>query len=258
VHGTGRERTCVRVCEREIVCVCVCMSARMCARVTARACCVCVYTRATFSLSCSISPAHVRPHPPALFLIRVSDVSRAALPLFTHSRFLTSSPSRPLVHAYCIVFPPHSLACLRALSPKSTRASALYLSVSRSHILFLALTRARALSLSVSLVFSLSLFLGFSVAFSLPCDGVAKTHRMPYLDFIFRKRALYLVALLRKETCYLRHPMYLRHPGALVHCRCFILFLFRFLFCLVLNLSRTLTHRYPLALSLSLGGALSY
>jgi len=190
VRGTGRERTCVLVCEREIVCVCVCMSALMCARVTAHACCACVYTPATFSLSCSISPAHVRLHSPALFLNRGSCVSRAAFPLFTHSLFLTSSPSRPLVHAYYIVFPPHSLAWLRALSPTCTPACALYLSVSRSHILFFALTRARPLSLSVSLAFSSSLFLGFSVAFSLRWDGVAKTHRMPYLDVVFRKRAL--------------------------------------------------------------------
>ena len=40
---------------------------------------------------------------------------------------------------------------------------------------------------------------------------VAKTHRMPYLYVIFRKRALQLVALLRKMTCNLRHPMGLRH-----------------------------------------------
>jgi len=32
------------------------------------------------------------------------------------------------------------------------------------------------------------------------------------LQVIFRKRALYLVALLRKMTCNLRHPMSLRHP----------------------------------------------
>ena len=32
------------------------------------------------------------------------------------------------------------------------------------------------------------------------------------LQVIFRKRALYLVALLRKMTCNLRHPMGLRHP----------------------------------------------
>jgi len=28
----------------------------------------------------------------------------------------------------------------------------------------------------------------------------------------FRQRAIWLVALLRKDTCNLRHPMYLRHP----------------------------------------------
>jgi len=32
------------------------------------------------------------------------------------------------------------------------------------------------------------------------------------LQVILRKRALYLVALLRKMTCNLRHPMSLRHP----------------------------------------------
>ena len=31
------------------------------------------------------------------------------------------------------------------------------------------------------------------------------------LEFIFHKRALYLVVLLQKETCNLRHSMYLRH-----------------------------------------------
>ena len=34
---------------------------------------------------------------------------------------------------------------------------------------------------------------------------------MSYL-YIFRERALYIVALLRKMTCNLRHPMPLRHP----------------------------------------------
>ena len=38
------------------------------------------------------------------------------------------------------------------------------------------------------------------------------------LDVISRERALYLVSLLRKETCNLRHPMHLRHP---VICVCF-------------------------------------
>jgi len=33
---------------------------------------------------------------------------------------------------------------------------------------------------------------------------------------IFRKRALYLMALLRKETCNLRHPMHLRHPVQMI------------------------------------------
>jgi len=33
-----------------------------------------------------------------------------------------------------------------------------------------------------------------------------------YLEVIFRKRALWLVALLRKETCDSWHPMHLRHP----------------------------------------------
>jgi len=40
------------------------------------------------------------------------------------------------------------------------------------------------------------------------------------LQVIFRKRALYLVALLQKMTCNLRHPMSLRHPlieGAVWH-----------------------------------------
>ena len=32
------------------------------------------------------------------------------------------------------------------------------------------------------------------------------------LEFSFRERALYFVALLRKETCNLRHSMHLRHP----------------------------------------------
>jgi len=32
------------------------------------------------------------------------------------------------------------------------------------------------------------------------------------LDVVFRERALYLVALLRKETYNLRQPMHLRHP----------------------------------------------
>ena len=32
------------------------------------------------------------------------------------------------------------------------------------------------------------------------------------LQVIFRKRAVQLVALLRKETCNLRHPMHFRHP----------------------------------------------
>jgi len=32
------------------------------------------------------------------------------------------------------------------------------------------------------------------------------------LEVIFRERALYLVALLRKMTCNLRQPMHLRHP----------------------------------------------
>ena len=32
------------------------------------------------------------------------------------------------------------------------------------------------------------------------------------LEFIFHKRALYLVVLLQKETCNLRHPTYVRHP----------------------------------------------
>ena len=36
------------------------------------------------------------------------------------------------------------------------------------------------------------------------------------LQVIFRKRALYLVALLRKMTCNLRHPMGLRHPVQVV------------------------------------------
>ena len=32
------------------------------------------------------------------------------------------------------------------------------------------------------------------------------------LEVIFRERALWLVALLRKKTCNLRQPMHLRHP----------------------------------------------
>jgi len=37
------------------------------------------------------------------------------------------------------------------------------------------------------------------------------------LQVIFRKRALELVAILRKMTCNLRHPMGLRHPVTLVN-----------------------------------------
>jgi len=44
---------------------------------------------------------------------------------------------------------------------------------------------------------------------------VAKTHRMPYLS-IFRKRALQLVAFLRKMTCNLRYHMSLCHPVSYV------------------------------------------
>jgi len=49
-----------------------------------------------------------------------------------------------------------------------------------------------------------------------PTYRVAKTHRMPYLYVIFRKRALFklLVALAWKMTCNFRLPMGLRH---LVH-----------------------------------------
>ena len=36
----------------------------------------------------------------------------------------------------------------------------------------------------------------------------------------FRKRALQLVALLRKMTCNLRHPMGLRHPVLTHKCTC--------------------------------------
>ena len=38
-----------------------------------------------------------------------------------------------------------------------------------------------------------------------PCNALS-------LQVIFRKRALELVALLRKTTCNLRYPMGLRHP----------------------------------------------
>jgi len=44
---------------------------------------------------------------------------------------------------------------------------------------------------------------------------VAKMHRMPYLyrsSFFFSHNALFLAALVRKETCTLRHPMHVRHP----------------------------------------------
>jgi len=41
---------------------------------------------------------------------------------------------------------------------------------------------------------------------------VVKTQGMPYLYRFFRTRALWLVALLQKMTCKLRHPVGLRHP----------------------------------------------
>jgi len=45
----------------------------------------------------------------------------------------------------------------------------------------------------------------------------------------FRKRGLYLVALLRKATCNLRHPMHLRHP--VLHDSCEILSHYSILSC---------------------------
>jgi len=47
--------------------------------------------------------------------------------------------------------------------------------------------------------------------------GVESYDALP-LQVIFRERALYIVALLRKMTCNLRHPMPLRHPVALQFC----------------------------------------
>ena len=44
------------------------------------------------------------------------------------------------------------------------------------------------------------------------CYRLAKTHRMPCIHITSCKRALWLLALLRKESCSLRHPMHLRHP----------------------------------------------
>ena len=43
---------------------------------------------------------------------------------------------------------------------------------------------------------------------------MAKMQDALFFYFIFRKRALQLVALLQKEACNLRLPMHLRHPIA--------------------------------------------
>jgi len=52
-------------------------------------------------------------------------------------------------------------------------------------------------------------------AFSVPrsLQGCEDPYDALSWEIIFRKRALQLVALLRKETCNLRHPMHLRHPA---------------------------------------------
>jgi len=43
-------------------------------------------------------------------------------------------------------------------------------------------------------------------------QGGVESYDALSLQVIFRERALYIVALLRKMTCNLRHPMPLRHP----------------------------------------------
>ena len=43
-------------------------------------------------------------------------------------------------------------------------------------------------------------------------QGGVESHDALSLQVTFRERALYIVALLRKMTCNLRHPMPLRHP----------------------------------------------
>ena len=45
-----------------------------------------------------------------------------------------------------------------------------------------------------------------------PTEGGEDVSDALYLQFIFRKRALKLVAILRKETCNLRHPVHVRRP----------------------------------------------
>jgi len=47
---------------------------------------------------------------------------------------------------------------------------------------------------------------------NLAIQGGVESYDALSLLVIFRERALYMVALLRKMTCNLRHPMPLRHP----------------------------------------------
>jgi len=53
-------------------------------------------------------------------------------------------------------------------------------------------------------------YIAFSVETAM--QGGEDAYNALSLEFSFRERALYFVALLWKETCNLRHPMHLRHP----------------------------------------------